>query len=290
MSADPCQTKKPLNVPPGPSRMAAPERPLGNTRGRSERFPKARHRRIPLSEADPLMHGHVPKIWDVVDRNIADLKSKYPGGLSKSIFGGNRSKTRKASNYVNRDCAMKDGEVVVLRFNGVRRSNQMRLIHEQLPCEWRNLQRDSVVSMNYTLADGFSKNLIVYPNRSSRVKFYSMDISISRPELDGIWADELIPSMGGNFGISSCYWNGAFLITLPLSLGGMTFNISMRGLKCWKKKKAIASLRRKWDQAGYKAATRHAMCRSNGTDNLFPHVGQSIRELSITCPTTQGKR
>ena len=74
-------------------------------------FLKERKRRILLSEADPLMHGYVPKIWDVVDRNIADMKRQYPKGVIKIvIFGSNRSsKTRKASNYVNRDCAMREG-------------------------------------------------------------------------------------------------------------------------------------------------------------------------------------
>ncbi len=71
----------------------------------------------------------------------------------------------------------------------------MRLIYEQFPTQWRYLQRTKNVDVNYSLADGFPKNRLVTPNASEiDFKFYTMDLgNLPGPELDGIWADELIP-------------------------------------------------------------------------------------------------
>ena len=248
-------------------------------------FLKERKRRILLSEADPLMHGYVPKIWDVVDRNIAELKKLYPRGVIKIvIFGGNRSsKTRKASNYVNRDCAMREGRRwwCCDSTESQARSNQMRLIHEQLPVEWRNLQRDSVVSMNYTLADGFSKNLIVYPNRSEvGFKFYSMDISnLPGPELDGIWADELIPLQW----VETLVYrlvnrNGIFLITFTPELGwNETFQYFYEGAQVLEETEAPLLPRYDEDgtQVGYKLMPRVMQCVDPTARIIFFHTSDN---------------
>jgi hypothetical protein len=75
------------------------------------------------------------------------------------------------------------------------RANQMRLLNEQMPPEWRNLERDAITDMRYTLSDGYPKNHFITPNKSEvSFKFYSMDIAnLPGVEVDGIWADELIP-------------------------------------------------------------------------------------------------
>lgn len=154
---------------------------------------------IQQSEADPLRHGYTPKVWKTVRWHINDLRKKFPTGVIKIIiWGGNRSsKTRFAANYVNRALVDNPGHRwwCCDSTEAMSRTNQMRLMYEQFPPEWRNLERDAVTDVRYTLADGFSKNKLVCPNKSEvEFKFYSMDIAnLPGPELNGIWADELIP-------------------------------------------------------------------------------------------------
>jgi hypothetical protein len=68
-------------------------------------------------------------------------------------------------------------------------------MYYNFPPEWRELQRDHITKINYSIADGFSSNVLVCPNKSKvDWKFYSMDIkNLPGPEVSGIWADELIP-------------------------------------------------------------------------------------------------
>ena len=155
--------------------------------------------RILRSEQDPLRRGYVPKIWDTVYTQIKELRSRFPSGVIKIIiFGGNRStKSRFGSNYVLDDCVRTPGRRwwCCDSTEAMARTNMMRLMYEQLPPEWKNLPTDNVTKAKYSIAGGFSENLVVWPNRSEiGFKFYSMDIAnLPGPELDGVWADELIP-------------------------------------------------------------------------------------------------
>lgn len=182
--------------------------------------------RILLAEADPLRHGYEPRIWSTVQDHIDDLRKSFPKGVIKLIiWGGNRSsKTRFAANYVNRDCAETSGRRwwCCDSTEAMSRSNQMRLIYEQFPPEWKNLKRSAVTDVSYNLSDGFPKNRLVTPNRSEiEFKFYSMDVAnLPGPELDGIWADELIPLVW----IETLVYrlinrNGLLLVTFTPELG-----------------------------------------------------------------------
>ena len=98
----------------------------------------------------------------------------------------------------------------------------MRLLMEQFPPVWRNLERDEVTDVRYTLSDGFPKNIFITPNKSEvSFKFYSMDIgNLPGPELDGIWADELIPlEWVKTLNFRLVNRNGIFLITFTPELG-----------------------------------------------------------------------
>src|SRR5438477_7996629 len=141
-----------------------------------------RKNRILQSEADPLKHGYVPEIWKMVDEQIAQLRAKFPTGVLKIIiWGGNRSgKTRKASNYVLQDIVKNEGHRwwCCDSTEAMARTNQMRLLWEQMPQEWRNLDRDQITDMRYSLSDGFPKNTFVTPKKSEvSFKFYSMDVA-----------------------------------------------------------------------------------------------------------------
>ncbi len=187
---------------------------------------KERKGQIEDAERDPLYQGYEPAVWDTVDWHIADLRKKYPKGVIKIlIFGGHRSaKTRKASNYVNRALVKKPGSRwwCCDSTEAQSRANQMRLMWEQFPQQWKNLDRDQVTDIRYSQADGFSKNLFVCPNKSEvAFKFYSMDLeSLPGPELDGVWADELIPLEWVHFlGFRLANRNGIILVTFCPEFG-----------------------------------------------------------------------
>ena len=185
-----------------------------------------RKTRIEKAQSDPLAYSYVPKIWDTVDFHIADLRKKFPKGVIKIIiFGGHRSgKTFKAANYVNNALVNKDGSRwwCCDSTEAQSRANQMRLMWEQFPPAWKNLDRDQVTDIRYSQADGFSKNLFVCPNKSEvAFKFYSMELKgLPGPELDGCWADELIPLDWVKFlGFRLANRNGILLITFCPEFG-----------------------------------------------------------------------
>lgn len=176
----------------------------GNIQEKLERedlkqYLKARKIRIERADLDPLRYGYVPKVWDLVDEHIDDLRKKYPKGVKKIIiFGGNRSsKTRKAANILNTSLKERAGSRwwACDSTEAQSRANQMRLVMEQFPPEWKNLERDNITDIRYSLSDGFPKNLFVAPNKSEcYFKFYTIDIqNLPGPELDGAWCDELVP-------------------------------------------------------------------------------------------------
>jgi phage terminase large subunit-like protein len=160
---------------------------------------RERKRMIEEAEADPLNSCYVPRIWKTVDRNIAELREKFPKGVIKlAIFGGNRSsKTFYAANHVNKDLVANPGHRwwACDSTEAQARSNQMRLIWQQFPLGWKNLERDSVTDIRYNVSDGFPKNMFVAPNGSEcHFKFYSMDVeNLPGSEVNGIWCDELVP-------------------------------------------------------------------------------------------------
>ena len=231
------------------------------------------------SEVDPLRCGYEPHIWKKALWHINDLREKFPQAVTKLIiWGGNRSsKTRFASNYVNRDIASNPGRRwwCCDSTEAMSRSNQMRLIHEQFPPEWKNLPRNRVTDVGYSISDGFSKNKMVCPNRSEvDFKFYSMDVSnLPGPELDGIWADELIPLVW----VETLVYrlvnrNGLLLITFTPELGwNETFGYFYEGAQVIEEKEA--PLLPKYDengkQIGCKTRPRVMQCQDPTARIIF---------------------
>ncbi len=212
-----------------PQHLAWPVQPdIVDRIGVSDSLLYLRQRKIEIErgERDPLRHGFEPHIWKTVRENIADLRAKHPQGVIKIIiWGGHRSsKTRFAANLVNRDVATVPGRRwwCCDSTEAQARANQMRLIYEQFPPEWRYLPRTKSVDVNYSLADGFPKNRLVCPNASEiDFKFYTMDLgNLPGPELDGIWADELIPLAWVKFATFRLVTrNGILIITFTPEFG-----------------------------------------------------------------------
>jgi hypothetical protein len=240
---------------------------------------------IVKSELDPLRCGYEPHIWRAVRDNIKDLRQQYPAGVIKIIlWGGNRSsKTRFGANFVNRDCAEKPGRHwwCCDSTEAMSRTNQMRLLHEQMPPEWKNLPRNKITDLSYNLSDGYPKNRYVCPNRSEvDFKFYSMDISnLPGPELDGIWADELIPLVW----VKTCIFrltnrNGIFLVTFTPELGwNETIGYFHEGSQVIKE--VEAPLLPKFDedgkQIGYEMVPRVAQCQDPMARIIYFHTSDN---------------
>src|SRR4030095_1366479 len=155
---------------------------------------------IGLEQRDPLRCGGELAIWKKADQVRRSLREACPQGVIIELdLGGNRSgKSKRAAKRVVQACLEKPGSRwwCCDSTEAMARSNQMRFIWEFLPPEYKRFTgRDSVVKIKYSLADGFTENMLVMPNRSEiTFKFYSMDVAtLPGPELDGVWADELIP-------------------------------------------------------------------------------------------------
>jgi hypothetical protein len=246
---------------------------------------RGRKAEIEKSERDPLRCGYEPHIWNKVQWHIRDLRKKFPSGVIKIIiFGGNRSsKTRFAANYVNRDTAStpKRRWWCCDSTEAMSRTNQMRLIYEQFPPEWRNLPRSKITDVSYNLSDGFPKNRLVCPNASEvEFKFYSMDIgNLPGPELDGIWCDELVPLVW----VETLVYrlinrNGILLITFTPELGwNETFGYFYEGAQALEETEA--PLLPKYDEAGklvgHKQVPRVMQCSDPTARILFFHTSDN---------------
>lgn len=233
------------------------------------------------SEADPLRNGYEPHIWEKVIWHIRDLRKKFPVGVIKIIlWGGNRSsKTRFAANFLNRFLVEnpKSHWWCCDSTEAQARANQMRLIYEQFPPEWMNLPRAKMTDVAYT-SDGFPKNRFVAPNGSEvDFKFYSMKIeSLVGPELDGIWADELIPLEW----VDVCRFrltnrNGILLITFTPEFGwNDTIGYFYEGAQILEEREAPLCPR--YDEEGrligYKKVPRVMQCRDEKARIIYFHT------------------
>jgi len=155
---------------------------------------------IGLEKRDPLRCGVELGIWKKADEVRRALRERFPLGVIIELnLGGNRSgKSKRAAKRVVEACLAKAGSRwwCCDSTEAMSRSNQMRFIWEFLPPEYKRFSgRNAVTKIKYSLADGFTENMLVLPNASEiTFKFYSMDVAtLPGPELDGVWADELIP-------------------------------------------------------------------------------------------------
>jgi len=259
----------------------------GNIQEKLERedllqYLKARKIRIERADADPLRYGYVPKIWDTAMDQINDLRAKFPKGIIKlCIFGGNRSsKTRFAAWYLNTTLKAKPGSRwwCCDSTEAQSRANQMRLIMEQFPPEWKNLERDQITDIRYNVSDGFPKNVFVAPNKSEcHFKFYSMDVeNLPGVEVDGIWADELIPLPW----VESIVYrlanrNGILLITFTPEFGwNETFGHFYEGARTLEEVDAplLPKLDRKGSVAGFERVPRVMQCQDETARIIFFHT------------------
>jgi hypothetical protein len=252
---------------------------------------------IELSEKDPLRFGYEPHIWNTVRENIADMRAKNPQGVIKIIiWGGHRSsKTRFAANLVNRDVATNPGRRwwCCDSTEAQARANQMRLIYEQFPTQWRYLPRTRSVDVNYSLADGFPKNRLVTPNASEiDFKFYTMDLgNLPGPELDGIWADELIPLPWVKFAVFRLVTrNGLLLVTFTPEFGwNETIGFFYEGAQVIKEVDAplLPKFSEDGKMTGYKQVPRVMQCQDplariiffHTSDNPFGNYPVMVQEL-----------
>lgn len=154
---------------------------------------------IGLEQRDPLRCGVELGIWQKADAVRAQLRKEHPSGVIIELdLGGNRSgKSKRAAKRVIQACMDKPGSRwwCCDSTEAMSRGNQMRFIWEFLPPEYKRFTgRDPVVKIRYSVADGFTENMLVMPNRSEiSFKFYKMGVAtLPGPELDGVWADELI--------------------------------------------------------------------------------------------------
>lgn len=150
-----------------------------------------REEMIRREAADPLRHGHIPPHWKRADRLLEEHKDLL-------ILGGNRSgKSEYAARRVVQTLIDKPGAVAWCFQKDDDNSIEMQQpqVRKYLPSEWRDLKRDKVTSVNYTVANGFSEGRFVLPN-GSRCMFrnYRQEVDkIEGGEVDIIWADELVP-------------------------------------------------------------------------------------------------
>jgi hypothetical protein len=167
-------------------------------------FYALRREALMLERIDPLRHGYEASVWGLADRHRAELRALYPAGVIHEVnLGGARAgKSERAAKRVVEACLGKPGSVwwCCDSTEAQSRANGQRLIWKYLPREWRNdltgkLRRTKTTKVVYSNAGGFSENNVFLPNESAIFfKFYAMDVDdLEGAELDGIWADELIP-------------------------------------------------------------------------------------------------
>jgi hypothetical protein len=159
-----------------------------------------REEAIFLEKENPLAYGVELPIWKIADSMRAKLREKIPKGVIIELnLGGNRSaKSKRAAKRVVQAAIKKPGSRIWCcdSTESMSRANQQRFIYEFLPPQWKKYQgRDAIRKIKYSVADGFTGNGLVCPNKSEiNFKFYSQDLTtLPGPELDMVWADELLP-------------------------------------------------------------------------------------------------
>lgn len=250
-----------------------------------EAYLKLRKQLILDAEANPLANGYIPHIWTVLDQQIAELRAKFPKGVIKLIiWGGHRSsKTRKASNYVLNDIVRNPGHRwwCCDSTEAMARTNQMRLLWEQMPEAWKNVPRDQVTDIRYSVSDGFPKNKFITPTASEvEFKFYSIDVKdLPGPEIDGIWGDELMPLDWVKFAMFRLVnRNGIFLLTFTPEFGwNETLQFFYEGAQVIEE--ADAPLLPRYDEEGRKIGCekvpRIMQCQDPAARIIFFHTSDN---------------
>lgn len=170
----------------------------------TKRFLVTRREAIMAEKLNPLLYGYEPPVWALADFHRAELRRLTPKGVIHEVnLGGNRaSKTERAAKRIIQFMLNNPGAKVWCcdSTEAQARANQMRLLWKYLPEEWRNeetgkLKATKTTKLRYTDAGGFTENIFVLPNGSMcSFKFYGMSVEdLEGPELDIIWADELVP-------------------------------------------------------------------------------------------------
>ena len=171
-----------------------------------KQYVETRRLRLQLALSDPHRYGWELAVWAAADMERAELRQLNPKGVIYEInLGGHRSgKSERAAKRVVQAMVKKPGSRwwCAEATEKASRGNQQRLIEKYLPAEWKpgksgqlRKSRDRVVRVNYTVAGGFSENILVLPNGSEcEFKFYEQKIgTLQAVELDGFWGDELLP-------------------------------------------------------------------------------------------------
>ncbi len=169
-----------------------------------EAYYKSRAKLLFSADYDPLRFGFEPPHWKEADKLAAQLKERYPDGVTHLlVLGGNRSgKTTRAAKRVIQCAIQNPGcRIWCLQSTEVAsRADQQALIYRFLPPEWRPVsgrmkpKGDRTTKIVYSDAGGFTNNILVLPNGSKiEFKFYGADVkTLESAELIMVWADELI--------------------------------------------------------------------------------------------------
>jgi len=151
-----------------------------------------RNERIELEQSDPWRYGYIPRVWELVDAQIAKGKKEI------LILGGNRA---SKSSY----CARR---VIETLLSGPKRTAwclqttfdnsiemQQPLLYAYLPLEYKTARKGRVTNISYSQKMGFSNAKFILPNSSECIfRHYSQkDDVIEGGNCDIIWADELVP-------------------------------------------------------------------------------------------------
>lgn len=155
---------------------------------------------------DPFRYGYELPIWKLADDWRRKKREQYPKGVVTEInLGGNRSsKSERAAKRIVQAAVTKPGTMYWCcdSTEETSRANQQRLIEKYLPIEWKpdatgqlGRKKSKVTKVKYSIAGGFTENMLVLPNESQIFfKFYKMDVkSLEGPPIHGCWSDELIP-------------------------------------------------------------------------------------------------
>lgn len=182
-------TESPV-VPLPPSSLV--DRLVGTAAGRAELVGMLQRREelIGAMKEDPLRYGFKPWYW----KRASELSAA--GELL--VMGGNRSgKTEWAACEAVLDLVNHPNRIWAFGHSSADSSKRLQQprIFNYLPAEWRNVGRGKKAYVNYSVKNGFADGVFILPNGSQAYFFnYMQDMKVLEGyELDGFWADELIP-------------------------------------------------------------------------------------------------
>lgn len=168
-------------------------------------FHKTYHEAIANSNKDPYRYGFVLPHWQHADAQIQKFGTLL-------LLGANRSgKTSYAARAVVKAATENEGALIYCfaQNNEISITVQQAAVYNYLPAELKQKQLGDVANISYSIANGFSSNKLVLPNKSQIIfKTYSqyqqdnsilegMELGAREPKWAniGAWCDEYLRGM-----------------------------------------------------------------------------------------------